>query len=89
MVSLYLTLMRTAVINQLQYPVAAYLYMIGMVAEPVIYLVVWGTIAEEQGGIGRRLHPGDVRRLLHRVDARAEHQHRLHAVRLGVAHPRG
>jgi ABC-2 type transport system permease protein len=50
MVSLYVTLMRTAIINQFQYPVAAYLYMIGMVAEPVIYLVVWGTIAEEQGG---------------------------------------
>jgi ABC-type uncharacterized transport system permease subunit len=50
MVSLYVTLMRTSIINQFQYPVAAYLYMIGMVAEPVIYLVVWGTIAEEQGG---------------------------------------
>jgi ABC-2 type transport system permease protein len=50
MLSLYATLMRTSVINQLQYPVAAYLYMIGMVAEPVIYLVVWSTIAREQGG---------------------------------------
>jgi ABC-2 type transport system permease protein len=50
MVSLYVTLMRTAIINQLQYPMAAYFYMIGMVAEPVIYLVVWGTIADERGG---------------------------------------
>src|SRR5690349_16129033 len=50
MLSLYATLMRTSVVNQIQYPFAAYLYMIGMVAEPVIYLVVWSTIAREQGG---------------------------------------
>ena len=27
-----------------------YFYMLGMIAEPVIYLVVWTTIAEQQGG---------------------------------------
>jgi ABC-2 type transport system permease protein len=58
MVSMYVTLMRTAIINQFQYPIAAYLYMIGMVAEPVIYLVVWGTIAEEQGGSVAGYTPG-------------------------------
>ncbi len=42
--------MRTAVQQQFQYRVATYFYMFGMVAEPVIYLVVWTTIAEEQGG---------------------------------------
>jgi len=26
------------------------MYLLGMVAEPVIYLVVWTTIAEESGG---------------------------------------
>ena len=46
----YVTTMRTAVAAQLQYRVAQYFYMIGMVAEPVVYLVVWTTIAEEQGG---------------------------------------
>jgi ABC-2 type transport system permease protein len=46
----YLTTMRTAIAAQLQYRVAQYFYMIGMVAEPVIYLVVWTTIADEQGG---------------------------------------
>ena len=58
MVSMYVTLMRPAIINQFQYPIAAYLYMIGMVAEPVIYLVVWGTIAEEQGGSVAGYTPG-------------------------------
>ncbi len=49
-VDFYLTTMRTAVQQQFQYRVATYFYMFGMVAEPVIYLVVWTTIAEEQGG---------------------------------------
>jgi ABC-2 type transport system permease protein len=50
MADFYLTLMRTAVQTQFQYRVANYLYMIGMVAEPVIYLVVWTTIARSHGG---------------------------------------
>lgn len=46
----YLTVMRTAVQEQFQYRAANYAYMIGMIAEPVIYLVVWSTIANAQGG---------------------------------------
>jgi ABC-2 type transport system permease protein len=46
----YLMTMKTAVIEQFQYRVANYFYMIGMIAEPVIYLVVWSTIAHAQGG---------------------------------------
>jgi ABC-2 type transport system permease protein len=46
----YASMMRTAIINQFQYRVAHYFYMLGMVAEPVIYLVVWTTIANESGG---------------------------------------
>ena len=46
----YLTAMRIAIATQFQYRVANYFYMIGMVAEPVIYLVVWSTIARQQGG---------------------------------------
>jgi ABC-2 type transport system permease protein len=46
----YATTMRTAVIAQLQYRVAQYFYMLGMIAEPVIYLVVWSTIARQHGG---------------------------------------
>jgi ABC-2 type transport system permease protein len=50
MVDFYLTTMRTAVQEQFHYRTANYFYMLGMIAEPVIYLVVWTTIAEQQGG---------------------------------------
>src|SRR5262245_43439483 len=50
MVSLYLALMKTSIQTQFQYRAANYFYMIGMVVEPVIYLVVWSSIAESQGG---------------------------------------
>jgi ABC-2 type transport system permease protein len=46
----YLTNMKTAVLVEFQYRWANYFYMIGMIAEPVIYLVVWSTVAEAQGG---------------------------------------
>lgn len=49
-VRLYATLGRTSIMEQFQYRAANYFYMIGMVAEPVIYLVVWSTIARQQGG---------------------------------------
>jgi ABC-2 type transport system permease protein len=50
MVDFYLTTMRTQVQTQFQYRVATYMYLVGMVAEPVIYLVVWTTIADSHGG---------------------------------------
>ncbi|MFL6012235.1 MAG: ABC transporter permease [Gaiellaceae bacterium] len=50
MVDFYVTAMRTHIQAEFQYRVATYMYLIGMVAEPVIYLVVWSTIAEQQGG---------------------------------------
>ena len=46
----YAVVARTAVQTQFQYRTANYLYMIGMVAEPVVYLVVWQTVARAQGG---------------------------------------
>jgi ABC-2 type transport system permease protein len=49
-VDLYITEMRIAVAEQFQYRAANYFYMIGMIAEPVIYLVVWTTVARQQGG---------------------------------------
>ncbi len=49
-IDVYLTGMRMAVISQFQYRAANYFYMIGMIAEPVIYLVVWSTVAEANGG---------------------------------------
>ena len=50
LVDFYVTTARTAVVAQLQYRAAQYFYMLGMVAEPVIYLVVWTTIARTHGG---------------------------------------
>ncbi len=41
---------KIAIAEQIQYRAANYFYMIGMVAEPVIYLVVWQTVAAQQGG---------------------------------------
>jgi len=55
----YLAQMRMAIATQVQYRVANYFYMIGMIAEPVIYLVVWSTVAEQQGGEVGGFTPGD------------------------------
>lgn len=49
-VSLYLTLAKVSIANQFQYRAANYFYMIGMVTEPVVYLVVWSTVARSHGG---------------------------------------
>jgi viologen exporter family transport system permease protein len=46
----YLAAMKVAILQQLQYRVANYFYLVGMVAEPVIYLVVWSTVALAEGG---------------------------------------
>jgi ABC-2 type transport system permease protein len=50
MLDFYFTNMKIAVLEQLQYRVANYFYMIGMIVEPVIYLVVWSSVANAQGG---------------------------------------
>jgi ABC-2 type transport system permease protein len=54
----YLTVMRTAVAEQFQYRASNYLYMLGMIAEPVVYLVVWSTVARQQGGAVNGITPG-------------------------------
>src|SRR5207247_182528 len=59
LVDFYLTTMRTAIAAQLQYRVAQYFYMLGMIAEPVVYLVVWTTIAEQQGGSVNGISAGE------------------------------
>jgi ABC-2 type transport system permease protein len=50
LVDFYWTAMRTEMQAQFQYRAATYMYLFGMVAEPVIYLVVWSTIADQSGG---------------------------------------
>ena len=59
MVDFYLTAMRTQVQTQFQYRVATYMYLVGMVAEPVIYLVVWTTIADSHGGSVQGITSGE------------------------------
>ncbi len=58
LVDVYRTMMKTAMVVQFQYRLANYMYMIGMIAEPVIYLVVWSTIAQSQGGSVNGYTPG-------------------------------
>jgi len=55
----YAVVMRTAIATQFQYRTANYAYMIGMVAEPIIYLVVWSTVAEAQGGAVEGITAGE------------------------------
>lgn len=50
MLDFYATTMRTQIQTQFQYRAATYMYTLGMVAEPTIYLVVWRTIANSHGG---------------------------------------
>ena len=46
----YRAQIKTAMAVQFQYRVAMIIWMIGLVLEPVIYLVVWTTIARSSGG---------------------------------------
>ena len=55
----YLTTARTAIAEQFQYRAANYAYMIGMVVEPVVYLVVWTTVAKAEGGAVGGVTAGD------------------------------
>jgi ABC-2 type transport system permease protein len=50
MFDLYCKLATTQMSVQFQYRAANYFYMIGMVVEPTIYLAVWRTIAQSNGG---------------------------------------
>ena len=50
MFDFYVARGRTQIQSQLQYRAATYFWMIGMLAEPIVYLVVWTTIADQHGG---------------------------------------
>jgi ABC-2 type transport system permease protein len=54
----YRTMARQSVLVQFQYRMPNLLYMLGMVTEPVVYLVVWSTIARSQGGSIEGYTPG-------------------------------
>ena len=55
----YVTTARVAIAEQFQYRVANYFYMLGMVAEPVIYLVVWSSVARSSGGAVNGITAGE------------------------------
>lgn len=50
LVDIYATLFKTDLAVQFQYRAAMVIWLIGLVVQPVIYLVVWSTVAESQGG---------------------------------------
>ena len=58
MVDYYLAVARMGVASNLQYRTGHYFFLLGMIAEPVIYLVVWTTIADQQGGEVQGLSAG-------------------------------
>ena len=49
-IELYLMWSKVSILAMIQYRFAHFMWLIGMIAEPVIYLVVWSTIAKAQGG---------------------------------------
>ena len=58
-VDFYVARGRTQIQSQFQYRVATYFWLIGMLAEPIVYLVVWTTIAEQQGGSVQGITTGE------------------------------
>jgi ABC-2 type transport system permease protein len=50
LLSIYRTQFRLELAVLLQYRFGFFMWLLGMVAEPVIYLVVWTTVARSQGG---------------------------------------
>jgi ABC-2 type transport system permease protein len=60
MVDFYLTGMRTRIQVGFQYRAATYMYTLGMLSEPVIYLVVWRTIADQHGGTINGVDAGQI-----------------------------
>ena len=55
----YVVCARTQVQSHFQYRVATYMWLVGMLAEPIVYLVVWTTIAEQQGGSVQGISVGE------------------------------
>ena len=47
---LYRVLTRVQVLFQIQYRASNVIWMIGSILEPLVFLVVWSTVAEAQGG---------------------------------------
>ena len=48
--SIYRGYVRTALVVQFQYRIAMLIWLLGGVIEPLMYLIVWRTVAQQQGG---------------------------------------
>ena len=55
----YATLFRTALAEQLQYRAAMFIWLIGRLVQPVIYLAVWTAVARTKGGAVGSYTPED------------------------------
>ena len=55
----YLVSTKISMMVQFQYRLQSFLYVIWLVIEPIIYLVVWSTIARSNGGSVQGFTPGD------------------------------
>jgi ABC-2 type transport system permease protein len=49
-VQMYHAFLRISLLEQLQYRASGAIWMIGSILEPVVFLVVWSTVARSQGG---------------------------------------
>lgn len=47
---LYAALLRVSLLGQIQYRASGMIWMIGSILEPLVFLVVWSTVANAQGG---------------------------------------
>ncbi len=59
MINIYWTFFKTSLALQFQYRAAMAIWMIFRILEPIIYLVVWSTVAEARGGQVGGYTPGD------------------------------
>lgn len=56
---IYLAFFKTSLALQFQYRVAMSIWMIGRILEPIVYLVVWSTVAHARGGTVGTYKPED------------------------------
>ncbi len=59
MFAIYLSYLKTTLALQFQYRVAMSIWMIGRLLEPLVYLVVWTTVADARGGSVGGYSPAD------------------------------
>ena len=82
--AVYHAVIRTSMVDTLQYRVNTFVELVLMLAEPLVYLDGLADRRRGAGRRGRRVHTGALRRLLHHVDTRADDDPERLAGQLGV-----